>query len=116
MDPVPPSKQYLKIGEVARLTRLNPSVLRFWETEFAVLRPLKSRTGQRLYSKGDLELVLWIKQLLYEEKLTIAGAKTRLAKASGRTAVSQEKESDADRKTRIIEEVRKDLVDFRNSL
>lgn len=69
MDPVPPSKQYLKIGEVARLTRLNPSVLRFWETEFAVLRPLKSRTGQRLYSKGDLELVLWIKQLLYRGEI-----------------------------------------------
>ncbi len=75
------SKQYYKIGEVARLAQVNCSVLRFWETEFAVLSPIKSRSGQRRYTQSDVELVLAIKRLLYEEKLTIAGARGRLANA-----------------------------------
>jgi len=116
MDPVPPSKQYLKIGEVSRLTGLNSSVLRFWETEFDMLHPVKSRTGQRLYSRDDLELVLKIKRLLYEEKLTIAGARSRMSLTSRRAAAHEVQEAEADRKSRIIEEIRRELVDFRNSL
>lgn len=73
-----PDKKYFRIGEVARLTSIKASVLRFWETEFKELRPPKSRTGQRLYTRQDIELLLEIKRLLYEEKLTIEGARRKL--------------------------------------
>lgn len=71
-------KQYYKIGEVAKLVHVNCSVLRFWETEFDVLAPLKTSAGQRRYTKKDLEIALTIRRLLYEEKLTIAGARNRI--------------------------------------
>jgi len=116
MDSGSPAKQYLKIGEVSRLTSLNSSVLRFWETEFEMLRPLKSRTGQRLYSKRDLEIVLRIKRLLYVEKLTIAGAKSRISAPTREEMEQTERESSADRKLRVLEEVRKELINFRDSL
>lgn len=73
-----PDKLYYKIGEVANVTSLRPSVLRFWETVFEVLAPAKSRAGQRLYTRKELELVFEIKRLLYAEKLTIEGARKRL--------------------------------------
>lgn len=72
-----------KIGEVASLTGLKPFVLRFWETEFPQLAPVRTPKGQRLYTEEHLELVRRIKTLLYEEKLTIDGARRRLA-ATGR--------------------------------
>lgn len=78
-----PDKQYYRIGEVSRITSLKPSVLRFWEAEFKELRPPKSRTGQRLYTRTDIELLLEIKRLLYGEKLTIDGARKRLATSKG---------------------------------
>jgi DNA-binding transcriptional MerR regulator len=71
-----------KIGEVASLMGLNPSVLRFWETEFPQLAPVRTKKGQRLYTDEHLERIARIKALLYEEKLTIDGARRRLA-ASG---------------------------------
>lgn len=114
MESGPPSKQYLKIGEVSRLAGLNSSVLRFWETEFETLRPQKGRTGQRHYSKADVEQVLLIKRLLYDEKLTIAGARSRLSKTARK--VRQDVESEAEIKKQLLEEVRRDLLDFRNSL
>jgi DNA-binding transcriptional MerR regulator len=70
-----PDKLYFRIGEVSRLCRLPSYVLRFWETEFPQLKPSKSSTGQRMYRKPDVENVLRIKQLLYEEGFTIAGAR-----------------------------------------
>ena len=73
-----PEKLYFRIGEVARLCRLPAYVLRFWETEFPQLRPVKSSTGQRMYRRKDVEHVLQIKKLLYEEGFTIAGARQHL--------------------------------------
>lgn len=73
-----PEKLYFRIGEVARLCHLPAYVLRFWETEFPQLRPTKSSTGQRMYRRRDVESVLKIKQLLYEEGFTIAGARQHL--------------------------------------
>lgn len=78
MPAVSPDKLYYRIGEVAAITSLRPSVLRFWETEFGMLQPRKSRSGQRLYSQDDLVLIQDIKRLLYVEKLTIEGARKRL--------------------------------------
>jgi DNA-binding transcriptional MerR regulator len=73
-----PEKLYFRIGEVARLCRLPAYVLRFWETEFPQLKPVKSSTGQRMYRRRDVENVVRIKRLLYEEGYTIAGARQHL--------------------------------------
>ncbi len=73
-----PDKLYFRIGEVARLCRLPAYVLRFWETEFPQLKPTKSSTGQRMYRRRDVENVLHIKRLLYDEGFTIAGARQQL--------------------------------------
>ena len=73
-----PERLYFRIGEVAHLCRLPAYVLRFWETEFPQLKPVKSSTGQRMYRRKDVESVLRIKKLLYEEGFTIAGARQHL--------------------------------------
>jgi DNA-binding transcriptional MerR regulator len=77
-DPVVPDKLYFRIGEVAKLCRLPAYVLRFWETEFPQLKPVKSSTGQRMYRQRDVENVLRIRKLLYDEGFTIAGARQQL--------------------------------------
>jgi DNA-binding transcriptional MerR regulator len=87
-DVVIPDKLYFRIGEVAKLCHLPAYVLRFWETEFPQLAPKKSSTGQRLYRQRDVENVLRIKKLLYEEGFTIAGARQCL-KTSLKPAKSQ---------------------------
>ena len=87
-----PDKVYFKIGEVARLAELKPYVLRYWETEFGVLRPKKSRSGQRLYRRSDVEMVLRIKSLLKERKYTIAGARAQLRK--GKAVLLADEETD----------------------
>ncbi len=71
-------KLYYRIGEVSKLTDVKPYVLRYWESEFKWMSPGKSRSNQRLYRKQDIETILLIKKLLYEERFTIAGAKKRL--------------------------------------
>ncbi|MFQ5878076.1 MAG: MerR family transcriptional regulator [Acidobacteriota bacterium] len=73
-----PRKLFYKIGEVCQFTDTQPYVLRFWESEFPQLAPTKSRTGQRLYRRKDIDLVLEIKNLLYREGFTIAGARKKL--------------------------------------
>jgi DNA-binding transcriptional MerR regulator len=83
-----PEKLYFRIGEVAQLCRLPAYVLRFWETEFSQLKPIKSSTGQRMYRKRDVENVVRIKQLLYEEGYTIAGARQHL-RDEGKTDKTQ---------------------------
>ena len=73
-----PDKLYFRIGEVARLCRLPAYVLRFWETEFSQLKPVKSSTGQRMYRRHDVETAIEIRRLLYQEGLTIPGARQHL--------------------------------------
>ncbi len=77
-NPQKPSKLFYRIGEVSRLTGLEPYVLRYWESEFPQLKPDKGRSGQRLYKKRDVDNILHIKQLLYKDGYTIAGAKKKL--------------------------------------
>ena len=79
-----PDKLYFRIGEVADLTGVPAYVLRYWESEFKLLHPKKNEAGQRLYRKRDVELVLRIKSLLYDERLTLEGAKKRLLTESRR--------------------------------
>jgi DNA-binding transcriptional MerR regulator len=73
-----PEKIYFKIGEVCDLVGVQAHVLRYWETEFPMLSPQKNRSGQRSYRRRDVEIALRIKQLLYDEMFTIAGAKKKL--------------------------------------
>ena len=73
-----PDKLYFKIGEVSAITELPAYVLRFWETEFKRINPKRTSSGQRLYRKRDVEIILTIKSLLYEKKFTIQGAKQYL--------------------------------------
>jgi DNA-binding transcriptional MerR regulator len=73
-----PAKNLFRIGEVSRLTATKPFVLRFWETEFPMLQPVKSPKGHRLYRRQDIETVFVIKRLLYDEGFTIAGARRHL--------------------------------------
>jgi len=87
-DPVIPDKLYFRIGEVAQLCKLPAYVLRFWESEFPHLKPVKSSTGQRMYRQRDVENVLRIKKLLYDEGFTIAGARQQL-KAEAKPAKMQ---------------------------
>jgi DNA-binding transcriptional MerR regulator len=85
-----PNKLFFKIGEVCEITDTQPYVLRYWESEFPALAPAKNSSGQRIYRRRDIETVLRIKQLLYEEGFTIAGAKKRLeAELAGRTDTPQ---------------------------
>lgn len=78
-----PGKSLFRIGEVSRLTDTKPFVLRYWETEFPMLQPVKSPKGHRLYRREDVQTVLHIKRLLYDEGFTIAGARRHLRGADG---------------------------------
>ncbi len=93
------NKVFYKIGEVSQITKLPAYVLRFWESEFSFLRPKKSRGGQRLYVKRDVESVLEIKRLLYEEGYTIAGLKRFWARR-GRHASRRERPRDLAKRLR----------------
>lgn len=78
-----PQKSFFRIGEVSRLTATKPFVLRYWETEFPTLQPVKSPKGHRLYRREDIDTVLKIKRLLYDEGFTIAGARRHLGNQGG---------------------------------
>jgi len=87
MEPLPqrrviPEKLFYKIGEVSSIAQVEPYVLRYWESEFPFLKPRKNKAGQRVYTKKNLELILQIKTLLYQEKYTIAGVKNKFMKNS----------------------------------
>src|ERR1700675_2803309 len=118
-----PDKLYFRIGDVARLANIKPYVLRFWETEFPGLGPKKSGTGHRLYRRKDVEMVLEIKRLLYEERFTIEGARKFLetrskpeptpvaAKSAGRKRAQGDLfvENRAADLTRMFDKVREEL-------
>ncbi|MBA7688174.1 hypothetical protein ES703_96651 [subsurface metagenome] len=88
---IPDDKRYFRIGEVSRIVGVKPYVLRYWESEFPTVRPKRADSRQRVYRREDIETLGAIKKLLYEEKLTIAGAKNRLKamKKGDATAVPQ---------------------------
>lgn len=94
-----PDKMFYKISDVASIAGIETHVLRYWETEFPELTPRKSQSGRRLYSRQDIELVLEIKSLLYDEGFSIAGAKKRLQKRK-KTASEQDAIIEAVRQTK----------------
>jgi len=85
---LPDDKRYYRIGEVSRIIGVEPYVLRYWETEFPQIRPNRADTNQRTYQKKDLELIMEIKRLLYEEKLTIEGTRQRLKRKKEKRSVN----------------------------
>ena len=97
-----PEKLFFKIGEVCELAGVQAHVLRYWESEFPMLAPQKNRAGQRVYRKRDVEMALRIKELLYEDQYTIAGAKKRLTnelRNGGKLKVVGAEENDQEEST-----------------
>ncbi len=88
-----PDKLFFKIGEVSELAGTKPHVLRYWEKEFPVLKPTKSDSGQRVYRKKDVELIMEIRRLLYEENFTISGAKKQFKRKYTRSNKTPEKKN-----------------------
>jgi len=104
-----PDKLFFKIGEVAEIAGVEQHVLRYWEDEFEILKPNKNKSGQRLYQKKDIEHVLEIKDLLYVDKFTIAGAKQKLKKrkkAQSQLDFGFDRDSVIELKTQIQDELK----------
>jgi DNA-binding transcriptional MerR regulator len=110
-----PDKLYYKIGEVSKITGVKSHVLRYWESEFREIKPYKSRSLQRLYRKRDIELVLRIKKLLYEDLFTIPGAKRKI-KDSRDKAKQMEIQFDKKTHKRIFMEIKRELKEITQSL
>ena len=100
-----PDKLYFKIGEVAEIAGVEPYVLRFWESEFPTLAPKKSASGHRVYRRKDVEIVLRIKELLWEKRYTIEGAKQRLNPRRSNVPIEETTEE-------TLDEVRGELEDI----
>jgi DNA-binding transcriptional MerR regulator len=95
-----PPKLYFRIGEVAELVGVEPHVLRYWEREFRSIRPTKSAKGQRVYSRRDVEGLLRVRELLYKEGFTIAGARKKLQRSGVEPAQSTDSSAPGAGKTR----------------
>lgn len=121
-------KLYYSIGEVADLTALKPYVLRYWETEFSVLKPTKNRAGNRIYKDKDIKIIFHIKYLLYDQKYTIEGARNQLKALNfeemGKigapnlklSKATPAKENDEDTLINVLSTVRKGLLDMKKIL
>jgi len=92
MEPAIPDKPYFRIGEVSQILGLQPYVIRYWESEFRSVRPERTSTDQRVYRRKDVEQLLLIRKLLYQDKYTISGAKKQLRKLRGEPAGGNEQE------------------------
>ncbi len=114
-----PDKLFYKIGEVSRIAEIEPYVLRYWETEFLFLKPRKNKAGQRVYVKKDIELILEIKRLLYQERYTIEGVRKRFGENTPYVRHTAPPEADKAVATpppdKILEHVRKRLKEMLSS-
>ena len=105
-------KLYYSIGEVSRITELESHVLRYWESEFPNLKPQKNKAGNRTYRIKDIQLILQIKKLLYEDKFTIEGARKRIASGVEGEPNQLKIEFSRDQPKELIKHVKKDLRDI----
>jgi len=113
-------KLYYSIGEVSKITGLKPHVLRYWESEFPMLSPMKNRAGNRVYRERDLKLIQYIKYLLYEKKYTIDGAKKFLKEmksknmemVDGEMTVGKVKNGVNENVIFVLRKVKKELVEI----
>jgi DNA-binding transcriptional MerR regulator len=112
-----PDKMFFRIGEVSQITGVKPYVLRYWESEFRLLRPNKNKSGQRVYRRRDVETILEIKDLLHRRKFTIAGAKKWLT-GEGRQPGAQQMELgfDANDREAALRRVREGLASLEKML
>ncbi len=108
-----PEKMFYKIREVAKIADVKPHVLRYWESEFSILKPSKNKNGQRTYTKKDIDTILQIKQLLHVERYSIAGAKKLLRRKKDEP---EKNRSDCGGSTELLEEIKTELVDILDSL
>ncbi len=113
MTDIIPSKRFFKIGEVSRIVGVPTHVLRYWEREFALVRPRRAPSKQRLYRRKDVEMLLHIKNLLHDEKYTIAGARKVLSGGSSGGAVDSARIKEA---LIRVEKLRSDLEAFRQRI
>jgi DNA-binding transcriptional MerR regulator len=114
-----PDKLFYKIGEVSKILGVEPYVLRYWETEFPFLKPRKNKSGQRVYVKKDVELLLAIKNLLYQERYTIEGVRKRLGLSTGEGEPKPEPEvqkKEVRQPARVVEHIKRRLRDILNQL
>ncbi|BCA79794.1 MerR family transcriptional regulator [Desulfuromonas sp. AOP6] len=111
-----PEKIYFKIGEVANMTGVKPHVLRYWESEFSCFRPAKTRKNQRIYQQKDIALILKLKELLYQQGYTIAGAKARLHEEGGFSFSEQSDDAGSFDARSFLKELRGDLSKLRDSM
>ena len=106
-----PEKRYFRIGEVSAIVGIEPYVLRYWETEFPKINPYRSRSGQRLYKRRDIEIILHIKDLLYRKRFTIAGAKQYIQQPRKESRFDA-----ADNQPLTMEQLRAELLAIRDLL
>lgn len=113
-----PDKLFYKIGEVSKIVGVEPYVLRYWETEFPFLKPRKNKSGQRVYIKKDVELLLMIRRLLYQERYTIEGVRKRLGLVSVQAESKPEPEQrkEVRQPARTIEHIKKRLREILSQL
>jgi len=117
VHPQIPDRMYFKIGEVSEITGVEPYVLRYWETEFDILAPQKSKAKQRVYEKKDIENILAIKNLLWKERYSIEGAQNRLKelKRESRAERIQASRTPEAKKLRQVKDDLKELIRFLRS-
>jgi len=109
MDAPIPDKTYFRIGEVSKILGVDSYVIRYWETEFKSIKPVRTRSDQRLYRRKDVEALLVIKNLLYADKYTIRGAKRQLSKMKGEMI-----RDDQDHDRKLLLEIKKGLIQIRD--
>ena len=102
---IPDNKRYFRIGEVSRIVGVEPYVLRYWESEIPQVRPSRADSNQRTYQRKDLEVLLEVKRLLYEEKLTIEGARRRLRENRHESSESRQRHP-------VLEDIHRDLKEI----
>jgi DNA-binding transcriptional MerR regulator len=112
-----PSKLYFRIGEVAHIVGVKPYVLRYWETEFSLVRPAKTQSKRRLYRRRDVDALLQIKRLLHDERFTIEGARRQLKAAQKGTDRAQPQPSGNDRAyRRVLAQVKAEIESLQRML
>lgn len=112
MDIEIPDKTYFRIGEISKILGVEPYVVRYWETEFRTVRPIRTKSEQRLYRRKDLEALSLIKKLLYQDRFTIAGAKKKLQELNREPEATPALEDDCREKLRSIKKELKAIRDL----
>lgn len=108
MVQIPDDKRYFRIGEASGIVGVEPYVLRYWESEFPQIRPQRADSNQRTYQRKDLEILLEIKRLLYDEKMTIEGAKQRLRQEKAKKSIV----SEVPKSTKTFVEIKRELQEI----